>query len=74
MAGDMSVEFDDVGPLVGCSKYCCGGPSTIGGAGLSSAVEAVAPFLGLAGLSGGGWCCSGGLLPCWVGSAPDSMD
>ena len=53
MGGDSSDGAKVVGPLVGCSINCVGGPSTVGPPILSSGVDVDAPFLGLAGLRGG---------------------
>ena len=65
IGGDSSDGANGVGPLVGCSKYCVGGPSTIGPRIFSSALFVVALVFGLAGLSGGGCV---GLLPWTAGS------
>lgn len=59
--GDSPFDID-VGPLVGPSMNCAGGPSATGATGLSS--DALTPpFLGLAGFNGG-LCCCGGLGSC----------
>lgn len=70
MDGEKSAGASGVGPLVGFSKNCVGGPSTIGPPTFSSDVDVAAPFLGLdAGLRGGGCV---GLCPCWTADSIDT--
>ena len=69
IGGDMLLGAGGVGPLVGCSGYCDGGPSTTGSPCFSSGMVII-PFFGLAGFSG---CCCGELVPCGATMTPFSM-